>query len=209
MMTVPGFTLQSKKFMVSFIAGLRNNQVSKKVAYETDWTHIMVIILRNLEKFPLSTYKVRNFLTENIDSWIRAHERFEPIRCSIEIEEKSYFTKPYGSKKCLTISFTDKFKTKIIFHVKKKSVMKSLRELGAEAVVDNLKTDKNITNLDIPKTLTVDLMQAAKNDWSPTFFRRYICKRKEKDQMENVRMILDSVLALILVLILKFLMKIN
>ena len=122
--TIPGFILQSKNFMVKFIAGLQKKRVSKTVEEESDWRDFMFIILKNLEKFPYSLKKNHNFINKDLNSWIRAHNL--EMKISVKIEERDNFSKSNGSKKSLTISFSDDLKTQIIFHIKKKSTMKTL-----------------------------------------------------------------------------------
>ena len=191
MKTVPGFTLQSKNFMVRFISGLQNNQVSKSVDQETDWTQVIVIIFKNLEKFSLSVDKFCHFLTKELNSWFKSLEGAQhlDLKVSVKIEEKVFFIAPYGSKKKLTILFSDNLKTQIIFHIKKKSNIKSLKELGAEVVMDSLKNDETIIKLGIPRTLTRDLLLASMNDWSPKYYRSHVCKcckKRERGETENI-----------------------
>ena len=196
METVPGFTLQSKNFMVRFIAGLQNKHRSKSVEMETDWMEVINIIFKNLEKSPSSVEKFHHFLTEDLTSWIRTVEGapHHLMKISVNILERVYFTEPYGSKKKLIISFGDHLKTQIIFHIKKKSNMKSLKELGAESVMDLLKNDESIIKLGIPRTLTVDLLRASMNDWSPKYYRNHICKcsmsmKRGREETENLESI--------------------
>ena len=88
--------------------------------------------------------------------------------------------------------FSDNLKTQIIFHIKKKTNIKSLKELGAEAVMDSLKNDESIIKLGIPRTLTRDLLLASMNDWSPKYYRSHVCKcckkreRGETEKIENM-----------------------
>ena len=93
--------------MVKFVCGLQNNQNSKSVENETDWSDIMFIILRNLEKYPMSVDKIHHFITKDIESWMRVYEAPQNLKISIKIEENLYFSEPYGSKKRLTLSFSD------------------------------------------------------------------------------------------------------
>ena len=120
MQTVPGFSLQSKNFMVKFVAGLQNKQVSKSVEEETNWTDVMIIILKNIEKNSLSEEKLNHFITKDINSWIRTLEGAQNLvlQISVKIEERVYFPKP----KCVTISFTGNLQTQIIFHVVRRNL---------------------------------------------------------------------------------------
>ena len=195
METHPGFILQSKNFMVRFIAGLQNKQVSKSVQEETNWMDVIIIIFKNLEKFPMAVDKLHHFLTKDLNSWFKALEGAQHIdlKLSVKIEEKVFFIQPYGSKKSFKISFHDNLNTEIIFHIKKKNSMKSLKDLGAEAVMDSLKNDESIIKLGIPRTLTRDLLRASMNDWSPKYYRSHVCNccnkrvREETENLENIQ----------------------
>ena len=191
METVPGFILQSQNFMVRFIAGLQNEQVSKSVEEETNWMDVIIIIFKNLEKFQNSVEKLHHFLTKDLNSWFRSLEGAQhlSLNISVNFEEKVFFIEPYGLKKSLTISFSDNLKTQIIFHIKKKTTMKSLKEFGAEAVMDSLKNDEDIIELSIPRTLTRDLLRASMNDWSPKYYRSHVCKcckKRGREETENI-----------------------
>ena len=67
--------------------------------------------------------------------------------------------------------------------------MKSLKEFGAEAVMDSLKNDEDIIELGIPRTLTRDLLRASMNDWSPKYYRSHVCKcckKRRREETENI-----------------------
>ena len=119
--TVPGFSLQSKKFMVKFVAGLQNNNISKSVEEETNWTQVMMIILQNIEKFPMSEENLHHFITKDLNSWIGTLQGAQnlALKFSVKIEERVYFPKP----KSLTISFTGNLQTQIIFHIVRRNLL--------------------------------------------------------------------------------------
>ena len=76
-----------------------------------------------------------------------------------------------GSKKSLRICLSDAFNTELLFQIKKKSVMKSLKDLGAEVVADSLKWKEDIAELEIPITLILNLLKEFNNDWNPKYHR--------------------------------------
>ena len=135
--TVPGFTLQSSQFMVKFVAGFQKGLVSNSLEYNTDWMEVMIIILETLEIFPTSVKTVEQVLATELDEWVLANGALN-IKTSVKIEEKIYFPPPYGSAKSLTLYFSDNFKTEVLFHIKKKTSMKTLKDLGAAAVAVQL-----------------------------------------------------------------------
>jgi hypothetical protein len=179
---VPGFILQSQHFTIKFVAGFQKELVSKVLEYEMDWMEVMAIILENLESFPTSVKKLEEVLARDLDDWIISNGAPENIEASVKIEEQVYFPPPLGSQKSLKLFFSDKMKTKVLFHIKKKSNMKTLKDLGAASVVQNLKMEKDIYKLEIPVTLCQDLFKAFRNDFSVNYYQYNIiccCKHKE------------------------------
>ena len=74
----------------------------------------------------------------------------------------------------LKVCFSDEFETEVLFHIKKKSSMKTLKDLGAAAVVENMKNEIDIAKLEIPVTLFQDLVQAFRNDFSVKYYKSNI-----------------------------------
>jgi len=175
--TFPGFHLQSPNFVVTFEAGFRKGVVSLKLEYETDWKQLMMNILNTLEMCPTSVMTTKNILERCFQN-----VNFQDIKANVTLEEKIYFPPPLGSEKSLRISFTDVSKTDVVFHMKKKTTMKSLKDLGAAAVVENLKTVEDIGKLEIPTTLAANLVKLFENDWSPKFYRNNLdCCKEHRD----------------------------
>ena len=172
--TIPGFTLQSQHFIVKFVAGFTNGVSCKLLEYETDWTELMTIILEYLEMFPTSVKTVEEILAKAIDDWIILDWIAENIKSSVKMAEEVYFSPPLGSEKSLTVSFPDVLKTEVVFHIKKKSIMKTLKDLGAAAVVENLRSENDIAKLEIPVTLFLDLVKANRNDFSLKYYKSNI-----------------------------------
>jgi len=178
--TAPGFTLQSSNFEVRFVSGFQKGVVSEIVEYETDWKEVMVIILDSLEMFPNSVVMTQSILARSLINWVHSHPGAEQlnIKANVTFEEKVFFTPPLGSKKSLNILFSDNFKTEVLFHIKKRSTLKTLKHLCSSAVVDNLKKKEDIIKLEIPISLISNLVKEFGNDWSPKYYRSNIncCK---------------------------------
>lgn len=182
--TVPGFTLQSENFMVKFISGFLDGVPSQLLEYETDWMEVMLIILDTLETFPTSVMTTQNILSGSLENWVISHPGAEHlnIKANVTIQEKAYFTPPLGSKKSLRISFTDTFKTEVLFYIKKKCNLKSLKNIGAAAVVDHLEDTKDIAELEIPTSLIGNLVTQFNDDWTPKFYRNKIQSYQESNE---------------------------
>ena len=69
------------------------------------------------------------------------------------------------SLKSLRLIFDDVFKTVVLFNVRRKKVMKSLKTLSAEVVSSNLSCEEDIHRLDIPRGLFKDLESAYADSW--------------------------------------------
>ena len=123
----------------------------------------------------------QNILASKLENWIISQPGAQHLNIKVNatLEEKVYFTPPLGLKKRLKISFTDNFKTELLFHIKKKGTLKSLKDLSASAVVDNLKTKEDIAKLEIPISLIANLVKEFENDWSSRFYRNNINCRKD------------------------------
>lgn len=182
--TVPGFTIQSENFMVKFVSGLLEGALSELLEYDTDWMEVMLIILDTLETFPTSVMTTQNILARSLENWVMSHPGAEHLnmKATVTIEEKAYFTPPLGSKKSLRVSFADTFQTEVLFYVKKKSNLRNLKNLGAVAVVENLKAKEDIADLEIPIILVANLVKPFNDDWSSKFYRNNIhsCQESRK-----------------------------
>jgi len=186
--TIPGFTLQSQHFIAKFVAGFEKGESSKFLEYETDWLEVMSIILETLEIFPNSVETVEEVLAKAIDDWIIINAFTFNIKTTVKIEEKVCFPPPYGAQKNMKITFSDKFETEAHFYIKKKSSLKSLKELGAAAVVEDMKREMDIAKLEIPVTLFPDLLKAFRNDFSVKYHKANInCCFNHKAKQGNIK----------------------
>lgn len=166
-----GFTLQTQNFMVKFVCAFENGKVSS--FGDPAATEVMGIILDVLELCPTSISQTKTFLAKAVNNWIIARTGFLFLNLSIkvDIKEEPYFTPPLSSKKSLRISFSN---SEFLFHIKKKSIMKSLKDLGAVAVADNLENKRDIAELEIPITLIFNLLKEFNQDWNAKYYRKHL-----------------------------------
>ena len=166
-----GLTLESQNFLVKFVGGFQKG--SSIPMLEEVLKEVMEMTLDELETFPTSLQKTEECLAGDLKSWIIARTGLVHfnIKTKVQIEEQSYFTPPFGSKKSLRICLSDTFNTELLFQIKKKSVMKSLKDLGAESVADSLKHKEDIAELEIPITLILNLLKEFNNDWNPKYHK--------------------------------------
>jgi len=176
--TVPGFTMQSEAFFLKFVTGLQCGVSSKLLEYETDWYEVMEILLSRLQDEPERKEKFQTIASRDLEYWARIQPGGDTLNLKIRVslEEKRYFLPPSGSRKTLRLIFNDRFSTQVIFHARKKMLLKSLRELAAIAVADHFKDGENIKKLDteLPRTVIPDVKKAFDNCWTPRFFRSQI-----------------------------------
>jgi len=176
--TVPGFTMQSESFYLKFVTGLQCGVSSKLLEYETDWYEVMEILLSRLQDEPENKEKFEIIASRDLEYWARIQPGGDTLNLKIivNLEEKRYFLPPIGSRKTLRLVFNDRFKTQVLFHARKKMLLKSLRYLAAIAVANQFNKEEGIEKLEteIPKSLIPDVKKAFHNCWTPRFFRTKI-----------------------------------
>ena len=173
--TVPGFLMQSENFYLKFITGLQCGVSSKLLEYETDWYEVMEIILSRLQDEPESKERFEVSASRDLEYWARVQPGGEALNLKIRVllEEKRYFQPPSGSRKTLRLVFNDRFSTQVLFHVRKKQFLTSLRNIAAAAVADQVDNEGQIDQLtaEIPGILIPVVKKSFKNCWTPRYFR--------------------------------------
>jgi len=176
--TVPGFTMQSESFYLKFVTGLQCGVSSKLLEYETDWYEVMEILLSRLQDEPEKKEQFETIASRDLEYWARIQPGGDTLNLEIQVklEEKRYFLPPSGSRKTLRLVFNDRFKTQVLFHARKKELLRSLRDLAAVAVADRVSKEEDIETLDkeIPRTVIPDVRAAFSNCWTPRFFRSQV-----------------------------------
>jgi len=176
--TVPGFTMQSEAFYLKFVTGLQCGVSSKLLEYETDWYEVMEILLSRLQDEPEKKEQFETIASRDLEYWARIQPGGDTLNLKIRVslEEKRYFLPPSGSRKTLRLIFNDRFSTQVIFHARKKMLLKSLKDLAAIAVADHFDKGELIDKLDteVPRSVIPDVKRAFSNCWTPRFFRTKI-----------------------------------
>ena len=173
--TVPGFLMQSENFFLKFITGLQCGVSSKLLEYETDWYEVMEIILSRLQDEPESKERFEIIASRDLEYWARVQPGGEALNLKIRVvlEEKRYFQPPSGSRKTLRLVFNDRFSTQVLFHVRKKQFLRSLKDLATAAVADQINNEGQIDQLlaEIPGVLIPSVRKSFRNCWTPRYFR--------------------------------------
>jgi len=170
--------MQSEAFYLKFVTGLQCGVSSKLLEYETDWYEVMEILLSRLQDESERKEQFETIASRDLEYWARIQPGGDTLNLKIRVnlEEKRYFLPPSGSRKTLRLIFNDRFSTQVIFHARKKMLLKSLRDLSSIAVADHFDKGELIEKLDIemPKSLLPDVKRAFSNCWTPRFFRTKI-----------------------------------
>lgn len=173
--TVPGFLMQSENFFLKFITGLQCGVSSKLLEYETDWYEVMEIILSRLQDEPESKERFEIIASRDLEYWARVQPGGEALNLKIRVvlEEKRYFQPPSGSRKTLRLVFNDRFSTQVLFHVRKKQFLRSLKDIATAAVADQINNEGQIDQLlaEIPGILVPNVRKSFRNCWTPRYYR--------------------------------------
>jgi len=165
--------MQSEHFQLKFVTGMQCGVSSKLLEYETDWYEVMEILLSRLEDEPENCDRFERISSRDLEYWARVQPGGDTLdlRIRVTLEEKRYFPPPQGTRKTLKLTFNDRFSTVVIFHARKKNVLRSLKELAAIAVADKLRSESDAELLEIPRTLVPDVKRAYMNCWTPRYHR--------------------------------------
>jgi len=173
--TVPGFMMQSENFFLKFITGLQCGVSSKLLEYETDWYEVMEIILSRLQDEQENKEKFEMIAGRDLEYWARVQPGGDALnlKISVVLEEKRYFQPPAGSRKTLRLVFNDRFSTQVLFHVRKKQFLRSLKDISAVAVADQISTEAHIALLssDLPCSLIPHVSRAFNDCWTARYSR--------------------------------------
>ena len=164
--TKPGSKFDSQNFEVIFVKGHQVGIGCYLVEYEMNWTNLMNIILSTFENVSNDSKEISKALTDVIEA--RIDQRFlatgaSNITVEIEILDQDYF--PLKQTKSLQVTFDDMFKTSLIFFIRRKQVMKSLRVASLQKVSEIIPNRASFQSLEIPVTLKSDLLKESKNIW--------------------------------------------
>ena len=171
--TVPGFTMQSENFYLKFITGLQCGVSSRLLEYETDWYEVMEIILSRLQDEQEDKERFEVIASRDLEYWAKMQPGGDSLNLKIRVmlEEKRYFEPPAGSRKALRLVFNDRFSTQVLFHVRKKVMMRSLLEIAAVSVADLVAGEETLPQLraELPGHLIPEVRRALQYCWTPRF----------------------------------------
>ena len=163
--TKPGSKSDSRNYEVIFVKGNQVGIGCYLVEYLMDWTNLMQMILNTFENVSNEdgniSKKLSDKIEQNIDS--RFFTSGPNLRVEIEILDQDYF--PLKQTKSLHVTFCDNFQTSLIFFIRRKQVLKTLKDASLQKLSQLLKEEQNFESLELPKSLKADLLSEARNIW--------------------------------------------
>ena len=155
--TNPGTKQETKNYEIIFVAGHQDNVGCYFVEYESNWSQLMKLILASLES-ENDIKDISVFLSRELQRYLTPG-----INVSIGIFNQTYF--PMKDTKSLHLSFTDPSKTTLVFLIRKKQVLKSLRNISIQNVAEQMKLPSDLQCLEIPMSLKKELVDEAQSIW--------------------------------------------
>ena len=91
--TLPGFKMQSKNFVLKFIAGLQKGVCSRLLEFKTDWFYMMEILLNRLEDEPVNLDKFQVIASRDLENWaqIQPGEDTPKLKIKVEVKEEKLY----------------------------------------------------------------------------------------------------------------------
>merc|ERR1711915_816271 len=140
------------------------------------------------EDFPVEIETVEKVAKERLKVWGIGEEGGQDLQLNIDVriwESKSYRISP---RKSLSVVFNDYMRSILTFHVKKKSVMRSLKTFASEAFSSRLVKKELIDELEIPKSLNDDLLTAFNDVWRYRVVdKKYLKQKIAKQSREKMK----------------------
>ena len=155
--TNPGTKQETKNYEIIFVAGHQDNVGCYFVEYESNWIQLMRLILASLESEDTFT-DISLFLNQELQRYMSPG-----INVRVEIFNPTYFQMKLT--KSLHLSFTDPSKTTLVFLIRRRQVLKSLKDISIQNVTEHIIRSSDVRCLEIPMSLKKDLIAEAQTIW--------------------------------------------
>ena len=156
--TNPGTTRETKNYEIIFLAGHQQNGCYL-VEYESNWIQLMKLILASLEMTENTFKDISSFLSRELEKYLTPG-----INVRLNIFDQTYFR--MKQTKTLHLSFTDQSKTSLVFLIRRKQVLRSLKDISTQKVTEQMIHTSDSLNLEIPMSLKSDLINEAQTIWN-------------------------------------------
>ena len=116
--------MESKTFTLKFNSACQQGQLIHLLELQTDWKEVMEILLVCLDSSPTNKVEVENRGSEKLEQWALTTQEGEDkldLKVRVIISEKRYYEA--DSLKSLRLIINNKFKTVVLFNVRRKKVM--------------------------------------------------------------------------------------
>ena len=163
--TPVGYKLSSKNFIIKFKSARQNSNESKVLEQNTDWTEVMNIVLNTLEEHPTNTKSVSKEASSRLEEWALTQTGGYDLklRVTVMIYKPDYWRQE--NKRDIFLHFSDAYRTCVIFKVKKKQSMLSLRTLSAQKVSACLRVEDHINKLELPRDVLPAIHESYYDEW--------------------------------------------
>jgi len=162
--TPVGYKIASKNFIIKFKSARQNLKESEVLEEKTDWTEVMNILLNTLEDHPTNIKSMNKEATQRMNVWAQT----QTGGYDLKLNATAMIYKDYGrqeTKKDIFVSFNDQNRTSVVFRVKKKQSMMSLRTLSAQKVSACLRVEDHINSLELPREVLPDIHEGFNDEW--------------------------------------------
>ena len=157
--TNPGTTRETKNYEIIFVAGHQHNGSSYLVEYESNWLQLMQLILASLEISENTFEDLSSFLNQELEKYLSPG-----LNVRLDIFDQTYF--PKKQTKSLHLSFTDPAKTSLVFLIRRKQVLRRLKDISIQKVSEHIIQTSDLPSLEIPQSLKSDLIDEARTIWN-------------------------------------------
>ena len=159
--TNPGTTRETKNYEIIFVAGHQHSGSSYLVEYESNWIQLMQLILASLEISENTFEDISLFLNRELQKYLTPG-----INVRLDIFDQTYF--PKKQTKSLHLSFTDPSKTSLVFLIRRKQVLRRLKDISIQKVSEQMIQTSDLVCLEIPMSLKSEVIDEARTIWNRT-----------------------------------------
>ena len=142
----------------------------------------MLILLESLESHQTDTARVMKTAAVRLEEWAVNQPGGEmlQLRVSVEIKDSKYYRQ--DQHKCLRLNFSDLHRTSVMFSVRRKTQLSSLRSLAAARVAGCVARKSHLEDLELPRDVLPDMKEAFDDSWRIKRIDTSPLKRKITDQ---------------------------
>ena len=158
--TNPGTTRETKNYEIIFVAGHQQSGCYL-VEYEFNWVQLMKLILASLEMSENTFKDISLFLNRELEKYLSPG-----INVRLDIFDQTYF--PKKQTKSLHLSFTDPSKTSLVFLIRRKQVLRRLKDISIQKVSEQMIQTSDLVCLEIPMSLKSEVIDEARTIWNRT-----------------------------------------